>query len=68
MCKDLSLPQTFSLSSATVQYGGVLTCYYEYFSQELLYISYEIDELNITNTVQTQGNSIVRFLQRNFPI
>ena len=43
--------------SIQIPFAGTVACYYEYFAQENVYITYKIPELNVTNTLQTQGGN-----------
>ncbi len=40
----------------TITTGDTLSCYYEYFAQELYEIKYEMPDLNISTIIQTKGN------------
>jgi hypothetical protein len=42
--------------SMTITTGDTLSCYYEYFAQELYEIKYEMPDLNISTIIQTKGN------------
>ena len=50
----------------TITTGDTLSCYYEYFAQELYEIKYEMPALNISAIIQTNGNlkfsKIVEFI------
>jgi hypothetical protein len=57
---------TSTHGSMTITTGDTLSCYYEYFAQELYEIKYEMPDLNISAIIQTNGNlkfsKIVKFI------
>ena len=57
------------IAPITIEYGDNLTCYYEYFSQEVYNIKYEFIDLNLSNIVQTKGSfRIIHFLETLYNI
>jgi hypothetical protein len=55
--------ESFLQGPITITQGDTLSCYYEYFAQELYAIKYEIPDLAISSIIQTNGN--LKFSKNN---